>query len=101
MKAKKPKSLIEAIVTKKPLTGVMTVEQQPYHVAPLCPLLSFAVVTSFSLRMPQRMTLTAGCAMMGEMFSAVISVQECSTSSALASLGHQREMKSGTALFVR
>ena len=37
MKAKKPKSLIEAIVMKKPLTGVMTVEQQPYHVAPLCP----------------------------------------------------------------
>ena len=47
------------------------------------------------------MTPTAGCAMMGEMFSAVTSVQECSTSSALAFLGLQREMKSGTALFVR
>ena len=104
MKAKKPKSLIGSHSHEKAFDwalGVMTVEQRPYHVAPLCPLLSFAVVTSFSLRMPQRMTPTAGYAMMGEMFSAVISVQECSTFSALASLGHQREMKSGTVLFVR
>ena len=80
---------------------VLTEEQQPYHIASMCPLLSCSVVTSFSLRMPQRMTLTVGFVTMEEMCSAVISVLECSTFSALVCQVHQREMKSGTVLFVR
>ena len=67
----------------------------------MCPLLSCSVVTSFSLRMPQRMTLTVGFVTMEEMCSAVISVLECSTFSVLVCQVHQREMKSGTVLFVR
>ena len=76
-------------------------EQQPYHVAH-CTLFCAVLLSPLSLfRMPLRMTPTAGCVTMVEMCSVVTSVPECSTFNAQASLGHQREMRSGTALFVR
>ena len=102
MKAKKPQSLTEAIVMKKPLTGGDDSRTTAISCCYFVPSFEqFCCHLFLSFRMLQRMTPTAGCAMMEEMCSAVISVPECSTFSALASLGHQKEMKSGTALFVR